>query len=445
MMTQLQRQGEFVYHLAYEQLCPQTAHSAKLAILDSIACMAWGSTQINNFDRIAAAHPGTSLVVGKSELLGPAMAIWCNGRSIVASEMDEGNRSAKGHPAAHMLPALLVAAQKHQLTGKQFITAFVAAYEIAARWGAAVKLRPTIHPHGNWGTAGAAAATAKARGLSAEETAAAIQLANSMPMPTSWESALQGANVRDAYVGMSNMIGALAPDMQMTGISSVPEVINQMYGESIASALDKSALTAGLGETYLVEQNYFKPYACCRFCHGAIDAILQFTQCGLEPGNISAILVETYPAAAQLTQKRPASVLAARFSIPYALAIVLHRGNAEISSFSEEALENREIQQYAQLVEVREGKDQTAMLPNIRATRVSITLKNGQTFTQDILSPTGEHDNPLSHQALMDKFHSLSSAVWHEPERKAIAHQILSIEEAADLSPWFGLLSSQRT
>ena len=59
------------------------------------------------------------------------------------------------------MPAVLAAAQTKKVSGQQAIIAVALGYEIGARIGMASKLRVTMHPHGTWGTVGAAVSVAK--------------------------------------------------------------------------------------------------------------------------------------------------------------------------------------------------------------------------------------------------------------------------------------------
>ncbi|WP_410050232.1 MmgE/PrpD family protein [Actinomadura sp. CNU-125] len=84
-------------------------------------------------------------------------AAWLNANALVSLELDEGNKYAKGHPAAHGFPAVLALAAERVATGADTAAAaLLAAYEVAARFGRAARLRDGAHPHGNWGVAGAA-------------------------------------------------------------------------------------------------------------------------------------------------------------------------------------------------------------------------------------------------------------------------------------------------
>ncbi len=107
--------------------------------------------------------------------------------------MDEENNFARGHPAIHVLPAALAFAEADGRSGRDLITAFVLGYEVAARIGAAARLRPTLHAHGTWGTTGAAVAVAWLAGGDGATIARTIEVAASLGLSTSRKLAEQGA------------------------------------------------------------------------------------------------------------------------------------------------------------------------------------------------------------------------------------------------------------
>lgn len=58
-------------------------------------------------------------------------------------------------------------------------------YEIGARIGIASNLRSAMHPHGSWGTVGAAAAVAKLAGADAAKMREVVNVASSLTLATS--------------------------------------------------------------------------------------------------------------------------------------------------------------------------------------------------------------------------------------------------------------------
>ena len=88
---------------------------------------------------------GTNL---KSDYLNAA---FINGTAGTFLEMDEGNQFARGHPAIHVLPAILSISSKKNNNYKEFLEAFIIGYDVAARIGLACNLNLNMHPHGTWG------------------------------------------------------------------------------------------------------------------------------------------------------------------------------------------------------------------------------------------------------------------------------------------------------
>jgi len=86
----------------------------------------------------------------------PPLAALCNGAAGTVLELDEGHRFAAGHPAIHVLPALLADAEIGYGDSDAFVRSFVAGYEVAVRTARAVgTLESGYHPHGVWGRSAA--------------------------------------------------------------------------------------------------------------------------------------------------------------------------------------------------------------------------------------------------------------------------------------------------
>src|SRR6202030_1661799 len=97
------------------------------------------------------------------------MAAFLNGTAGTMLEIDEGNQFARGHPGIHVVPAVLAAAEELGSSGSDVLLAIALGYEIGSRVGIASKLRVTMHPHGTWGTVGAAVAVARLHGASSKQ------------------------------------------------------------------------------------------------------------------------------------------------------------------------------------------------------------------------------------------------------------------------------------
>jgi len=130
---------------------------------------------------------------------------------------------------------------------------------------------------------------------------------------TRFEAATEGATVRNVYAGMSNLAALVAVDQAEAGFGGLENGVAR-HLESAADGVDEAALSAGLGERWELEHGYFKIHAACRYTHPTLDAIAALPD-GLDAAAVESVRVETYPAAARLTESRPQNQLQAKFSI----------------------------------------------------------------------------------------------------------------------------------
>src|SRR6266540_1705635 len=107
--------------------------------------------------------PGNSTVIGSQTSLSVTGATWVNGACASALDMDDGNRLAMGHPGASIIPAAIAIAEQTSASGRQFLAALVAGYEVAVRASAARVswYKEEMYSTGIWGVFGATAAAGK--------------------------------------------------------------------------------------------------------------------------------------------------------------------------------------------------------------------------------------------------------------------------------------------
>src|SRR5699024_8313933 len=144
--------------VSLQRIPDEVIDRAKLILLDSLSAIALGN-QNDNLKKLRMNLTSTSSEIGvpaidTSDSLEKRDAAFINGIAMVSDELDEGNPKAKGHPAAHFLPALLSLAITEEVSGEQLLLAFIVNYEISARLGETLQLKGEIHPHGNWGVFG---------------------------------------------------------------------------------------------------------------------------------------------------------------------------------------------------------------------------------------------------------------------------------------------------
>jgi len=412
-----------------------------LILADSLGAIAGGAAEPDVRALTARQQGGgPALVIGTAETRPPGMAALLNGTAGTTLEMDEGNQFAKGHPGMHTIPAALAVAPP-DITGADLLAAIALGYEAGARVGIATTLRPSMHPHGTWGTLCAAAAATRLQGSGADKMRHALSLAASLSLATSRRTMLEGGTVRNVFTGVSGQLGVLAADMVAAGYTGDHDGVAQVFGRVVSDSFDASALTDALGARWEVERNYFKMHSCCRYNHAALDALARLTGAdNLDPRDVTRIEVDTYSLAAELADPAPVNVLAAKFSVPFAMATALVTGETGVESFTDARVADPAIRALAARVALREDPAMTARLPAQRPARVTLHLADGRSLTAETDTNRGDWADPYSEAEIHAKYLSLATRVWPDAAAREVWDLCLALPQAPSAAPLFAAL-----
>ena len=417
-------------------------------LADTIAAIVGGSPE-PEVRAFASAQPDMpasiagATLIGTGRRIGVDAAALVNGTAGTFLEMDEGNRFARGHPAVHVIPALIALAESEPADARDFVAAIVTGYEVGSRFGAASRLRASMHPHGTWGTIAAAAACARLARVDAAKMREAINIGASMTTATSKRTMLEGGLVRNVYAGLSNRDGLLALQLVRSGFNGERDGPGSLFGEIVSEHFDRDEVVRALGSEWHLMRNYFKLHSCCRYNHGALDAVDAIDARGELPpvARIAAIEVASYNLAAELDDPAPRNTLAAKFSVPFAVATRLINRSSALPSFTWDAVRNPEILALAAKVSIREDAAMTARLPLERPARVDIRLTDGSTVSGEVGVNRGDDASPYSRDELRGKFEMLVGRVW-APDHvaKLLDATIALARDGKGLDRWLGLL-----
>lgn len=429
----LRRWARFAHGTGFDDLPPHVVDRTKLVLLDTIGAILAGRQE----REIAAASVKLGRRARARRGGSPLVNAFLDGAAGTMLEIDEGNQYARGHPGVHVAPAIFALAGQRRVTGKDAIVAMALGYEIGARIGVASKLRVAMHPHGTWGVVGAALATAKLHRASAARILETINVASSLGLATSRRTMLEGATVRNAYAGVANMLGLMAWDLVASGFTGEADGVGSVYGGVAADDWWPDEMTQDLGVRWEIARNYFKRHAACRYTHGALDALRDIVADAggrLDPESIDAIHVDTYLWAAQLDHRRPANMLAAKFSLPFALATFVVNGAATLDAFRDAARADAVTRALAARVTVDEDPALTAMLPGLRPARVKVTLHDGRVFLREVMTNRGDAEDPYSGDEVREKFLELASPILGGARAASFAAAFADLETAPSLA-----------
>lgn len=348
-----------------------------------------------------APAPGPAVLLGAGRCATVDDAAWLNGTAACCLELDEGNKHAQGHPAAHVVFAALGAAAERAaagrpVTGPELLSAIVAGYEVAARFGRATRRRTELHTHGHWGATGAGAAAARIRELPADRVAAAIDAAAGLVLVTPWTVVLAGSFVRNLWAAGANVSGLVGARLAAAGLAQVEGTAARTLGE-VVGRLDVDALTDGLGRRWDLTGGYLKRHSSCSYTHPAADAALVLRERhGLRAEDVDEVVVDTHRLTLPLAPLATGTRVAAMFSLPYVVAVALRTGSVAPEVFDEAHRTDAATLDLARRVVVRHDPGLDARLPAERAGRVTVRLTDGRTLVHEQPNPVGDADyHPL--------------------------------------------------
>ena len=423
-MDYLDTLSQFSADLDYSKLDSSVKEQVGWILADTVAAMVAGSAEpelraiANKQTGAPSQHAAQLIGLGRNST--PEAAAFINGTAGTFLEMDEGNRFSRGHPAVHVIPAALAISQERDASAESFLAAVVVGYEVGSRLGAASQLRGAMHPHGTWGTIGAGAACARVAAM------------------------LEGGLVRNVYAGLSNRNGLLALNLAECGFTGEHDGPSSLLGKIISESFDTHAVTHGLGQDFHLMRNYFKLHSCCRYNHGTLDAIDQMAASQTLPAaeDIDRIEVITYHLAAELNDPAPNNTLAAKFSVPFAVATRIVNNSSALSSFTWDAVRNPKILDLAKKVSVAHDPAMSARLPNERPSRVTIYLKDGSTRTGEAGVNRGDDASPYTREELRQKFMNLTGRIWPAAHCEKLLQATLDLAQLKiSLQEWAPLLS----
>lgn len=429
--------SEFAADLTFDDLPAEVVARTKLVLLDSLGAIVAGQAEpecralAERLERLNGRGPVPA--IGSSRRLVAADAAFLAGTAGTMLELDEGNQYARGHPAIHVIPAALIAAARMGASGRDLITAIALGYEIGARVGIASKLVVTMHPHGTWGTLGAALAVAKLHDADAATIATVVNIASTLGLATSRRTMLEGATVRNAYAGASNRFGLMAWELAASGFGGEADGVATIFGTVAATGFRPQAMVEDLGRRWEIARNYFKRHAACRYTHAALDALEEIKgKVGgrIDPKTVLGVEVATYVWAAQLDDPDPKTMLAAKFSLPFAIATSIVNGKADIAAFRDIARGDRATRALANRVTVEEDPAFTALLPGQRPARVVLRLSDNRSFTATAYTNRGDTEQPYSAADVQAKYGELTNPVLGARAAHRLAEAVDDLEGA---------------
>jgi len=427
--------ADFVAGTAWADVSAQN-HEAKRSILNFFAT-ALGSA---NDPAVTAAlrtllpfsGTATSAVIGRSERLDAMCASFVNAISANLLDFDDTHLDTIIHPAAPVAAPVLALAQARGFSGQAVLTAFILGVEVECRIGNAVS--PGHYARG-WhitstcGVFGAAAGCAKLLGLTAEQISNAIGIAASQSAGIIENLPSAAKNVS---VGNAARNGLFAALLAGEGYSASPRAIEGPLGwaRAMGDAPDLGRLTGGLGKTWEIAKNTYKPYPAGIVFHAVIDACFNLrTKLNGRTGDIVSVTVQGSALLLARGDRPVRNERDARVSIHHCAACALLLGTAGVTEFADAAVFRPDIVSLRQKV----GAELDASLPD-GAARVIIRLASGETVSEIVMEAKGSLADPLSDRDIEAKLRDCARLGGTDWDIDRIIDGVWHLDKLADVS-----------
>lgn len=408
MREHIEKQVKWLIQLKYENIPKEVTERARWVLLDSVGCI------LNGLN-------GSKLQKEEDAKILKSTA------AMVSTELYEGNRFAIGHPASHIVPILLEEAEKEDLSYEEVLRIFVCAYEIASRWGSAIRFSNDILGHGTVMISGASVVEGLLSGVSQKDFTNYIMTCESLPEVSTWQSVFEGSALHDYYPGIAAVNAKNALYMTNDDVLSSEKLVRSVYDKIIGAEVIEEKLSGDLGSTWYLSKNYFKIHTGCRFIHPFADVIKKLMKEGLRKDEIDEVHVSTYKKASRLVNQTVSNELAAKFSTPVSLATLIVKGRLYPEDVAE-GIDNEEIKALSTQIYLTEDEKYNAMLPDIRGGCVKVKKKNGDIIEQEVFHAQGDFDNPdkFTEEKLISKFIDVTEKNLDKEKQKDLIRKILT-------------------
>ena len=338
----------------------------------------------------------------KSANMTPIGAAFVNSSAMSSLDIDDGNRAARGHLGAAVVPAASVFGALNDVPSEVFAHAILAGCEIGGRLGAAES--PPFFASGRWAGIGAAVATGICLGFDREVLAHAISLAvHAAPL-------LAAAGVRKQMTGH---IKEGVPFGLLSGVTSALLAGQGYRGDpdavESAGIFDIDRISVLSPEASGFQRTYFKRYTCCRLAHAPIDAAVAIvTRERLAVEDIDRITVCTFRTTIELPNEvQPTSFESAQFSLPFAIAAALVKGSDALLPLSIQALKSADVIALAKRVVLEHDPKLDALYPSTTPTAVQIDTRGGSRYEERRDTADGDPCRPFTDAQLLKKMETL--------------------------------------
>lgn len=455
--------GKFVVDTKYEDIPSDVVDLGKKSILDGLGLALAGSRSDSSvicrkYLDHAGACGGKAAVAGSSTKTFPRLAAWANGVSIHADDFDDTQLSAAKdrvygllvHPTVPVLPAILALSDGRPISGKDLTAAYHVGVEVECKIAEAISPRhyqDGFHSTGTCGPFGSAAASAKLLRFDLS------QVLNSFGLAASQSGGLRenfGTMTKPFQAGHAAESGLFSVELVGLGWTSAEQILEAERGffHAFGGTFDPSAIMNRLGKpwTFASPGVSLKPYPSGSLTHPAMTELAHL----IAENHIQASQVEKLDVGANhnmtttLLHHQPKTGLEAKFSMEFCMAILLLRGKAGLSEFTDAVVKSSEVQETIRKVNFYVDPEAESAGYDKMRSLLKIHLKDGRVISGRADFAKGSPSNPMTFEETASKFRGCAEfAAWPKSKTENIITLVKNLESVPDVSALSALLSAE--
>jgi 2-methylcitrate dehydratase PrpD len=415
----------FAKHVAktrFEDLSHDAVDAAKKSILDIVGVTIAGSGMEPAVRGVAdvildSGGREEASVLGFGGKVPAQSAAFVNG--VMAHCLDFDDQTPWGaHPDSTVVPAVLALAErKGKVSGRDLITSVALGQDLFVRLRCNVGWRQDWNLSSVVGAFAGAAAAAYIQGLSSEQISHALGIASMQSSGTMQVIFGIGSDLRGMYAGFTAQGAVMSVLLAQKGITGIAELFEGkagIFNVYFGGKYDREKMIEGLGKEYLGGSMLYKAWPAVGNVHTYIHATIELMkEHGLKHDDIDQIKVFVgdfhqrmcYPLE---LRRSPATLVDAKFSLPFCVALAAARGQIRILDFSAEALRDSEVLGIAQKVVPIEDSslDWKVKIPD---GRIEMVMRDGRSFARVGDNVPGSPEAPMSWESVAQKFRDCAS------------------------------------
>ena len=456
--------AKFVVETRYEDVPAEVIELGKKSILDGLGLALAGSrAQSGEICRRYLEHLGVcggkATVVGSPLKAPPRFAAWTNGVSIHADDFDDTQLSAAKdrvygllvHPTVPVLPAILALAEERGVSGKEFMLAYHLGVEVECKIAEAISPRhyqDGFHSTGTCGPFGSAAACAKLLRFDLSKTLSSFGLAASQ------SGGLRenfGTMTKPFQAGRAAESGVVSAELVALGWDAAQQILEAERGffHAFGGTFDPGAIKDRLGKpwTFASPGISLKPYPSGSLTHPAMTELARL----IALNSIQAAQVEKVDIGANhnmtttLLHHQPKTGLEAKFSMEFCLAILLLRGKAGLSEFTDQIVQGADVQDMIRRVNFYVDAEAEKAGYDKMTSLLKIHLKDGRIIAGRADFGKGSPADPMTFEEAALKFRGCAEyAEWPKAKTEKIVDFVKTLESVPDVSALPPLLSMEK-